>query len=758
MENTSFVKAQPVWQSGREKELNCICAFFVRFKRSDGAKLSITASSFYKAYLNGRFLAFGPARAAHGYFRVDELPLNDQKEENVLFIEVAGYNTRGYYSLDQSAFLQAEICLDGRPLFWTGRDFAVRGYEERRQKVLRFSFQRTFTEYYDFYRNPADTYTDFNITDEPTSAEIPAVVKGGRLLQRGVSYPLYPSGSAGMTERGTFESVRKKTEENSWLLKKQLKIFPSEEITFTPFGTVAKYVYKKEAPSDRAIGAGEYALFDLEYALTGFIRIELRASSASDVLLVFDELDLNADPDGPADIRFDRNGCVNIIGYNFLNAGKYVHSSFEPYTARYVKVLVRSGEVSDVKISVIAYENPDADAFCFRCSDERLEKIVEAARRTFKQNAVDILTDCPSRERAGWLCDSYFSGRAEQLFTGKNKVEKNFLENYAEMPKLPEVPDGMIPMCYPAEIICEPYIPNWAMWYIVELHDACRRMGDVSIAEKSEKTVRGIIRFLQKYENESGLLEDLDGWVFIEWSRANDRDFIKGVNYPSNMLYALTLERAGELYGNGEWTARAEQVRRAVREQSYNGEFFEDNRVRADGKLRLLGHISETCQYYAFFSKTAAPGLYPGLFRTLVESFGAGRNEAEVYPQVYKSNAFIGNYLRLIMLSENGLKERLSEECVGYFYRMAVKTGTLWENDQPTAGLNHGFASYAANLIVEYMTGFKGRHGKELLFSSAACDMDCELHIPVGDAVLLYERKNGTEHISVPEGYEIKRL
>ena len=95
---------------------------------------------------------------------------------------------------------------------------------------------------------------------------------------------------------------------------------------------------------------------------------------------------------------------------------------------------------------MVLYENPDAAEFRYDYGDDALNRITEAAVNTFAQNAVDVLTDCPSRERAGWLCDSYFSSRAEALFTGNNLVEKSFLENYALAPQSPYLPEGMIPM------------------------------------------------------------------------------------------------------------------------------------------------------------------------------------------------------------------------------------------------------------------------------------------------------------------------
>ena len=99
----------------------------------------------------------------------------------------------------------------------------------------------------------------------------------------------------------------------------------------------------------------------------------------------------------------------------------------------------------------------------------KLQAIFDAAIETYRQNTFDLFMDCPSRERAGWLCDSFFTARVERVLTGKSEVERNFIENYI----LPEhfrcLPEGMLPMCYPADHYDGVFIPNWAMWFVLEL-------------------------------------------------------------------------------------------------------------------------------------------------------------------------------------------------------------------------------------------------------------------------------------------------
>jgi alpha-L-rhamnosidase len=152
-------KATPVWAEGRETEMNLNLGFHGVFQAGENqeVKLRITASTLYRVFLNGEFLGYGPARAAHGYFRVDEYDLGSRVKPggNVVAVEVAGYNVNSYYTIDVPSFLQAEVETGGKIALATGPDngFSAFQLKERLQKVERYSFQRPFTEYYRMTEN-----------------------------------------------------------------------------------------------------------------------------------------------------------------------------------------------------------------------------------------------------------------------------------------------------------------------------------------------------------------------------------------------------------------------------------------------------------------------------------------------------------------------------------------------------------------------------------------------------------------------------
>ena len=261
-------------------------------------------------------------------------------------------------------------------------------------------------------------------------------------------------------------------------------------------------------------------------------------------------------------------------------------------------------------------------------------------------------------------------------------------------------------MCYPADFRTGNFIPNWAMWLVIELEEFKRRGGDPGLVEAFKPKLLNLVKYLATFKNADGLLENLPKWVFVEWSHSNK--LVQDVNYPSNMTWAEMLDVMNRLYDMPELGKEAEKVRETVRRQSWTGEWFCDNAVRQkDGTLKLSGECTETCQYYAFYFKVATPKTYPKLWNTLVEDFGPKRLETKKHPKIWPSNAFIGNYLRLECLSREGLSRQILDETRGYFLYMAELTGTLWEKIETTASCNHGFASHVAVTYCRDILGLK---------------------------------------------------
>ncbi|MCX6229660.1 MAG: hypothetical protein NTV75_10920 [Bacteroidia bacterium] len=770
VESVLMKKAIPVWAEGREKEMNLTLGFRGVFqaKKDQKTTLRITASTLYRVSINGQYLGYGPARAGHGFFRVDQYDISNSLKsgKNIVAVEVAGYNINTFYTLDQPSFLQCEVESGGNIVLATApeADFEAFQLKERLQKVERYSFQRPFTEYYRLGKE----FDNWKSAEKIQLEKLKLVPAGyGKLLSRNLLLPEFNRvNPIALSSNGTVEykkpvkyykdrSLRNINENFKGYKQEELEVSPSQDIQEISTKTLVKI----SAPFTKSIkiNANEFSSFEFSANLSGFIGAKISCKETTKIYFYFDEI-LS---DGDVNTKKRMADVNNQIVYE-LEPGTYNLESFEAYTFKYLKVIVAKGScvVQDLYLREYAY--PENNKAAFNSSNLKLNEIYKASRQSFRQNAVDLLTDCPSRERAGWLCDSYFSAIMEKDFTGHSAVAHNFYENYALPDSFKYLPKGMIPMCYPADHNDGVFIPNWAMWFVIQVNDYSQRGGDPKLIANLKPRVEGILTYLKQFENKDGLLENLQSWIFVEWSKANN--FVKDVNYPSNMLYSAVLANAAELYHNDQWSQKAEQVKQTILKQSYNGTFFVDNAIRnKEGNLDVTNNTTEVCQYYAYFFNIANPKSHPELWKKLTTEFGPNRDDKITYPKVFKANAFVGNYLRMDILSRYDLRSQLMNEIQDYFYSMAQQTGTLWENMSSQASCNHGFASYIGHVLYRDVLGIKQIDylKKEITVQFNDNElMECNGTIPIDNNFIELKWKRSESQIKytvkAPPGFKVR--
>lgn len=771
-EPCAFQSARPVWPTGRETEMNLTTGFRAIFSSQPEQRVSlkIAASTVYRAWLNGSFVAVGPARGPHGYYRMDVLDLSRHLRagQNVLAIEVAGYNVNTYNTLDQPSFLQAEVVTDRDEVLAAtgadGLDFVATIPGARVQRVQRYSFQRAFIEVYrqsprtDAWRNSTAPILD-SVELSEVSAK-PLLPRRVLLPQFEMRDPVQHVASGQMTKQDPPGQLWK--DRSLVNIGPQFKGYPENQLETIPSlemqvlrSQESKPLASPYEPAEAvALSAGTYRILDFGTNLTGFIGSTLECAEKSRLWFAFDEILTEGDVD------FKRLGCVNLVSYE-LEPGTYTVESIEPYTLRYLKLICVEGACSATQVHLREYKHPDPTQAVFECSDPQLNELYKAGIETFRQNVLDVFMDCPSRERAGWLCDSYFTSRVARDVTGTTLVEQNFFENFLLPDRFEYLPTGMLPMCYPADHNDGIFIPNWSLWFVVQLEEYLERSGDRHTVDALREKVLQLFAFFAGHENSDGLLEKLPSWVFVEWSKANE--FVQDVNYPSNMLYAAALAAAGRIYDLPDLQAKAETIREAIRQQSFDGQFFVDNALRKEGKLEVTRNRSEVCQYFAFFFDVASPETHGQLWTVLRDEFGPSRKETKAHWDVHVANSFIGNMLRFELLSRYGNQQQILDESTAYLLYMAERTGTLWENDGAYASCNHGFASHIVHTLYRDVLGVVRMDIPHQTVEVRLADVRLDwcrgsLPTPAGPIQLQWERRGDELVYSVqaPDGYRVE--
>lgn len=741
-----------LWAKDRLIKNDELC-FAFKIKKSDDVKMHLVGRDVFNVYVNGEFVLYGPARAAHDYLRVEKLDITKYltQEENVIVIDVVSNFVPMLSHACEPPIVGADIFVNGEKAFDIF-DFTCHEMTDRIIKVERFSDMRGFIEYYKmdfdrtrFYKGELDLFPTLEIEEK----ECPT------LIDKGVSDFIYEVRTPELYDEYNVKYV----DNPEWTgdfpdLLNDATIMQS--YSRKDCDRVATYKFNDFENTKTEIGDAKGYTYDFGRNITGRMKFEVEVKEETTLHLLYDEVLIDND------VMYNRQFIVHGLVWE-LKPGKYTLWSFETYTYRYMKFVIEgSAEVKNIQSFSI--ENPNTGDFTCQCADKNVKIIIDAAKHTIEQNASDTLTDCPSRERAAWLCDSFFSSQAERLFTGKNLCERNHLENYCLYHGMAKMREHVVPQCYPSQSKSGSFIPNWMCWLVFEIANYAKNTGDMELVERAKVRVEDVVKFFSQYENELGLLEDLPGWVFVEWSKAND--YVKAVNFPSNMLYGATLEVAGEMLSRPELIEKGKKIKALVEKMSFNGEFFCDDAVRVDGKLvPQFDHTTETCQYYAIFFGIATKDKYQKLITTMVDNFGMYRDDEVVYPNVPRANMFIGNFLRLEILRRECAYEKLIEECKSFLLIPAKTNSCLWENRIERDDLKyrikgsccHGFAAIAGCFLTEALTGFRGFSSseKEIYVTGKNVAIDAEFTLPIDDKVMKVTNKDGKVTFEVPEGYKI---
>ena len=151
---------------------------------------------------------------------------------------------------------------------------------------------------------------------------------------------------------------------------------------------------------------------DLGQNINGWVRLTDLGPAGTDVTLVHGEAldpsgDVTQDHLSPGN---DPGGVAVAVGQvdRVISAGR-AGDAFEPrhttHGFQYVRVEGHPHRLTPDDITGVVVHTDLRRTGWFRCSDARINRFHEITDWSFRDNACEIPTDCPQRERAGWTGD-----------------------------------------------------------------------------------------------------------------------------------------------------------------------------------------------------------------------------------------------------------------------------------------------------------------------------------------------------------------
>ena len=282
-----------------------------------------------------------------------------------------------------------------------------------------------------------------------------------------------------------------------------------------------------------------------------------------------------------------------------LRSGRQNFILMAANTARYVRVVNRgSRPVKLHAVSLVTYVAPPTTA-AFTCSDPTLNRVFEAARLTANNCVVDLYMDNPERERNGWFHDGYWSSFAYTLLSADPSV----LRRMCRMGSQSFVRAGQ------TEIVAEfvpmdgtQFIPGHSLFWLLQARLDSELSGDNDFSPQVAEGIERFLKNLVTFENKEGLLENMPGWNWLDWSEIR----MDGAVVSLNALYCRALQAAADMTGKAAYREKGKAIAQTLC-RLCPGTIYPDCLLRKGDALEPSPQRAEGTQYFALWCGVPDP-------------------------------------------------------------------------------------------------------------------------------------------------------
>ena len=577
--------------------------------RPGHAELLITADSRYRLWINGRFVARGPARGYPWRQPVDSHDVTEflRPGANAIAIQVyqPGYSHFAYVHRAAAGAL-AVLRTDGETRLVTDPTWRVRRNRSFAENVPRISIYGSGVEDRDMAQDDAWTEPayDHSMWD---AARIVAPVNG---------YPW-----TGMAVRGV--PLLEERELTPALI--DVRSAAAVDVRGRDIHAALRRAWqgsRPEAPLPVADGWHQSTateeevalwLFDLgrDYAGQGWVEV-IGATGGETLLVSYAE----KTRDGELVLSDPATYCrVRLTDRFALRAGGQVLQSFSLRGGRYVLFALSGPANPDLRLRfhVSAAEYPLQVDRPLHLDDPELQAIVDLCARTFRACLQDGFVDSTWRESSQWVGDAL----PQALIMHALSDDMQPLRQVLRMAADGAYPDGVLPGVAPGEVHAYTVVDYNFTW--VELLELYWRLtGDSSlVGELWPVLVKLLDRFAADVQRD-GLIRSQPGRrLFLDWAPVSRQE----PNAIYNLHYLLALQTAAKLAGEvergdaaGRWQDQAIRLRLACRAAFLQDGRWWDDRERTTASqlvaaLAVLTGAAEADEQPAQLDAIAARSL-----------------------------------------------------------------------------------------------------------------------------------------------------
>ena len=308
----------------------------------------------------------------------------------------------------------------------------------------------------------------------------------------------------------------------------------------------------------------------------------------------------------------------------------------------------------------------------FTCSNELFNKIFTLIDWAIRSNTVSVSTDCPHREKLGWVEQAYLMGNSIRynydVATHFNKIMDDIAASQTEQ--------GLIPTIAPEYVKFGGAFrdtPEWGSAGLIVPYELYKWYGDKRILENNYDLMKKYVDYLSRKAVNHVISKSLGDWADI--FEPGDADFAQSatsVELPAMATYyydLVILKDVAHLLGKTADEKKYHALSLEVK-QAFNSTFFKKDKMTYDKG-------SQTANAMAIYFDLVEPEYREGVLASLVGDIKA-RNYA-------LTSGDVGWRYVVQVLHKEGLSDILfrmnnRSDVPGYGYQMAQGATALTES------------------------------------------------------------------------------
>lgn len=445
---------------------------------------------------------------------------------------------------------------------------------------------------------------------------------------------------------------------------------------------------------------------DMGQNLAGFPEITVSGKRGQKVTLIVAE---KLTRQGACDQK--QTGRQHYYEYTLKGDGLETwHPHFSYYGFRYIQVegAVLEGEPNPQGLPVLKslnscfIYNSAEEVSTFECSNPLFTATHRLIERAERSNMQSVLTDCPHREKLGWLEQDHLCGPSLLYNYDMTRYAPKVIRDITDTQKS----DGLVPTTAPQYISFGNLFddsPEWGSTLIILPFMYYEQYGDSTLITENYEPMRRYVDYLTSRADNGIVSHGLGDWYdYGPWRAGFSKNTPVPLVATAHYIFDLKLlTRAAQMTGRKVDAEKYSALLKDVAE-AFNREFYKP----------------DSCTYGTGSQTSNALPLYLGL---------AGENKQAVMQSLINdikkhgnrlTTGDVGNRYMIQALAQNGQNELLYTmfnhyETPGYGYQLRHGATTLTEQWNPRQGssLNHFMMGQLDEWLFKTLAGIQNQPG-----------------------------------------------